>query len=50
LAGHARFEEKMDSNQAEMNTMMDANMMKMAAIQSELEETMEHQLQHTCHM
>jgi uncharacterized membrane protein YdfJ with MMPL/SSD domain len=30
----------------ELNAKMDANMMKMAAIRSELEETMEHQLQH----
>jgi hypothetical protein len=46
LAGQARFDEKMDSNQAEMNAKIDANIMKMAAIRSELEETIKHQIQH----
>jgi hypothetical protein len=31
---------------AEISARMDANMMKMAAIRSELEETIKHQMQH----
>jgi hypothetical protein len=49
----AKFEEKMAANRkakqeeflAEISTRMDANMTKMVAIQSELEETIKHQMQ-----